>query len=1369
MAPFPSPAKPRPISRHLSAEPLPPPLPPKAIDLNSSTRSTDKETGSKVTRRAFLCDVVVEKQGEETANLLAHLGEPLQPLSTLPAPDTSSKSSPTTPSRLSRPPDADDEEREDAVPAWTAAKRHEMEKRLENLIDELVRTEKSYYSRIHALKTAYADRLRLYSKDPNQALIPPYEAKAMFANIEAIVPACHSFYTDLCEMLAAGRAEDTVGDVCLKHFKTLRTFDPYRTYLSKQDESQKLFQESLKKFSGFASFIESTKYQTTGIGNIGLRELLMEPVQRIPRYTLLWQTMIKSMSPLSTQRAKLLEAIAIASRIARCEPDPQTVRATVMYNLERNIDDFPAKLFSNNRDYIDAIDVEDNPAEYPTMQSPNGRPLSTMSRGSMSTASTPSMPGFGSLPNSSQIPQSPQFSNSATPPLHCTLFLFDDKLMIVKRQSSSISGRKVTGTDDVQRLVKSGGGIAVKEKNNGKRDKLSFKGEVDVLDVMASDVGNGDFHLFFEHPPVDQSGRWSGRAFRSYSTVHPPYSVSLDPIATKRDKMRFIHNLWAAQALARAKILPSTENRAVPKVLQSEQEEAFEGAQLERARCFWDVWDRSTWGGQRLAKVVVHVDEDGEAPELLLDPRRQELSFYLQPMAGGLCRYAHSVPGEEEEERAVIEMSEVRAKIASTIHEHGIFKFRTGTTSCPTTPSTGTHRYRPSMLNLDTISRNLFGASSVSGRSGTSSDMFSTSSSKRGSRPAMSRSSTLETSLCSMEGPEEKEKEKEPSKKRFSKMPASPESNGLIAGAPYPSGVEKFGQSEKDLNSRLDVARQNSHSASLSPRPSSTSMKTAKLGSKSVAELRRSHEELAEKPLARANTSRTPSPLPHLSPTPATGRTPSPRRPLSSETDATPQARPLPTPKPSLAVNTAPLVIRKTPSRTQTLRSEGSMASPHRVPSPAPNGATLSSQPSLSRPSGPRGPAPRSPQPHPPPLATASSASSSVSTGSTPSAIGSGHTRLRIVSGNGRRISLNRETIPLKGDEENTSPATNTPTSHNLPLAIKRQHSADCLSPRKRSPSLNKSPLLETPLQPLVIRRTSAQRSGASTPRRTSGLANSRTVSASQHSITSVASADTVNTVATTSAEDIEMKEHEDVVSAVDATLKKIHDARGSTKRLKSEMSSLRKQMVKDTVKSKESLSVKMDRQGSLPRSPHKRNMSRIADHDINDPSLHRQPSQSKKEMDTIVMDECARGIVQIVQRVDGHLRQAETDAGQAAQLARKVMGENDEKTREMVSMSNQLHRSREHNELLQRQLGDSQIELDVVYEAFNTELDGMFNDAQLPETEAFQALRNDLQVTKANRNVLQLENQKLKRELEEANLKREQWARILRTQGFNV
>lgn len=59
--------------------------------------------------------------------------------------------------------------------------------------------------------------------------------------------------------------------------------------------------------------------------------------------------MVKYMSVLSPQRAKLLEAKDIASRIARCEPDERTVRATVMYSLERNVDGFPVCLHCQHR------------------------------------------------------------------------------------------------------------------------------------------------------------------------------------------------------------------------------------------------------------------------------------------------------------------------------------------------------------------------------------------------------------------------------------------------------------------------------------------------------------------------------------------------------------------------------------------------------------------------------------------------------------------------------------------------------------------------------------------------------------------------------------------------------------------------------------------------------------------------------------------------------------------------------------------------------------------------------------------------------------------------------------------------------------
>lgn len=91
--------------------------------------------------------------------------------------------------------------------------------------------------------------------------------------------------------------------------------------------------------------------------------------------------------------------------------------------------------------------------------------------------------------------------------------------------------------------------------------------------------------------------------------------------------------------------------------------------------------------------------------------------------------------------------------------------------------------------------------------------------------------------------------------------------------------------------------------------------------------------------------------------------------------------------------------------------------------------------------------------------------------------------------------------------------------------------------------------------------------------------------------------------------------------------------------------------------------------------------------------------------------------------------------------------------------MKNKLDTVTARHDLDRTQISDLQSELEAVYEvslsssstrtarltvraqAFNVELDGMFDDANLPPDEAFAALRRDLQVTKAQRNDIRLEN----------------------------
>jgi hypothetical protein len=172
----------------------------------------------------------------------------------------------------------------------------------------------------------------------------------------------------------------------------------------------------------------------------------MDPVQRIPRYTMMFRNMIKRMAPDHPQRAKLIEADEIASRIALAELDDETKRGQVMYTLGSMIDGFPPALISNSRRFIECIDVED----------------------SYCSAGGPS----------------DDIVAAGIEPLKCSLLLFDDKLMIVKRNGDK-PVRVLSGLNDLNKILSKPASRPISLKKSG----LQFKGIVEITDVVATDVG----------------------------------------------------------------------------------------------------------------------------------------------------------------------------------------------------------------------------------------------------------------------------------------------------------------------------------------------------------------------------------------------------------------------------------------------------------------------------------------------------------------------------------------------------------------------------------------------------------------------------------------------------------------------------------------------------------------------------------------------------------------------------------------------------------------------------------------------------------------------------------------------------------------
>jgi hypothetical protein len=129
---------------------------------------------------------------------------------------------------------------------------------LTDVINELVTTERSYVKRLQILKHDYADPLRHFARNKSTAIIPSYEAKILFGNIDNLLPVNEAFLTDLEKMIApnGSRHIGGVGDVTLKHFKQLRGFEHYRHYYAKREEAQAIYERETKKSSSFSAYID---------------------------------------------------------------------------------------------------------------------------------------------------------------------------------------------------------------------------------------------------------------------------------------------------------------------------------------------------------------------------------------------------------------------------------------------------------------------------------------------------------------------------------------------------------------------------------------------------------------------------------------------------------------------------------------------------------------------------------------------------------------------------------------------------------------------------------------------------------------------------------------------------------------------------------------------------------------------------------------------------------------------------------------------------------------------------------------------------------------------------------------------------------
>ncbi|SCV72813.1 BQ2448_4350 [Microbotryum intermedium] len=645
---------------------------------------------------SVFCDVVVDQlrvdgsgecvEPEFSSSFLNSLGT-LLPLDQGdgPAPSTSSSSRPSTPRK----------------PAKVDL---EMVRRM---LIELAHTEDNYYKKIkslHELARSIMDQdfekpLRKFAKVPTTAIIGERAVAGLFSNLQYLVPIAHVFNQDLqamsCEMNRERRVLPAEFGPMIRHHARMR---PFAEYLNDHRAADAIRRALDTKVSGFRTFIERQqvtsreKTQQTG----GFKEFLAEPFQRIARYQLMLEPILRHLPEDDPNVEPLQQALDMLNDICSMRIDTSKHQPAIQWALQTSIDSLPSP--SRGGKYLTSIDVDE------TYEAELGAKPTT---------------------------------------LRCTLFLFENELVLAKRPSGNAkTGSQLLGLNNLEELLVqykvqeavmhtgNAGGIpsspSKKSKGGlGSTTALGYRGRVDVLDVEPRNFsadGQPGFALVLDPPPMDQSERWNGRGIRRY-TIASTYPNDAKKLLEKDEFL---------SCLAEAKARRWVGKGAL----------AVRRGGSGHSQVYWVLWRTKEWedlAGQRRGKLALYVDDtdSGKSHELLrgVDGHPIEIARAIL-LCENQCRFTvrsthdNMSPGGE-----IIDQGRIPAVISELGTSQSMLDVPVPR---PTTPGGSARRTRSGIMDA---ALNVFGGGSGGGggASSTSSSLF------KGGNSMASRTSTGST------------------------------------------------------------------------------------------------------------------------------------------------------------------------------------------------------------------------------------------------------------------------------------------------------------------------------------------------------------------------------------------------------------------------------------------------------------------------------------------------------------------------------------------------------------------------------------------------------------------------------------------------
>jgi hypothetical protein len=259
---------------------------------------------------------------------------------------------------------------------------------LQREMREILETEKNYVSKVHELSKSIAVEYcrnatsRPYSSVPQseramQQLFPPSLSDILDINTEFLT-ALRALMLDFAEGERGAMVSDinwiterdptgadSFARVLLRFIPRFK--EPYHDYIQASSRFSKILNEFLRdSASSFAKALQQT-------GEQRLRSWLIEPVQRLPRYSLFIDNLVNQLPATHPATAKLLKAKDMITEICSLDDDTPADNALTVRRLRSIVSKWPDSLQPKGR-LITAVDAGEVPAPFRITQGNKDNP-----------------------------------------------------------------------------------------------------------------------------------------------------------------------------------------------------------------------------------------------------------------------------------------------------------------------------------------------------------------------------------------------------------------------------------------------------------------------------------------------------------------------------------------------------------------------------------------------------------------------------------------------------------------------------------------------------------------------------------------------------------------------------------------------------------------------------------------------------------------------------------------------------------------------------------------------------------------------------------------------------------------------------------